>query len=388
MIKLKPLQEGSALARAILEHLVRNRVPCFVATHYSELKAFAHTAEGIVNASMEFNLKTLRPTYRLSIGLPGRSNALLIAERLGLPKEILESARSTINPEDLHTETLLDEIHRQHDAARKARSQADRLRSLAENSQREYQKKLETIEQEREKILEQAHAEAEKEVEALKADITRLRKEYSKAKLPLTALTELDDGLKKKETTVKTLEAKIAKSTNKPLDDFRLKPLKAGDKVRVRSLGTESLAVITAIEKDEAEIQLGSLRMRVPLKDLMRRTDAEPEAKQPEIKRRESETGKKTSASGGENEIFHPSPGVEIDLRGMNSEEVTDTLDKYLDDALLSGLPYVRIIHGKGTGKLRQVTRGILLDSPHVKYIETGQDKEGGEGVTIAHMKG
>ncbi len=381
-------QEGSALARAILDYMVRKRIPSFVATHYSELKAFAHTTEGVANASMEFNLKTLRPTYRLSIGLPGRSNALLIAERLGLPKEILELARSTIDPEDLKTESLLDEIHRQHDAARKARSQADRMRSLAENSQREYQKKLETIEQEREKILAAAHAEAEKEIEALKEDVVRLRKEYSRARLPLTAVTELETGVKKNEAATQTLETKIAKSTRKPLQDLALKPLKAGDKVRVRALGTESPAVVTAIEKGEAEIQLGSLRMRVPLKDLIRRTDADSEEPQPEIKRREPEGGRKAAGSAAESAIFHPSPGVELDLRGMNSEEVTDLLDKYLDDALLSGLPFVRIIHGKGTGKLRQVARGILLDSPHVKYIETGQEKEGGEGVTIAHMKG
>lgn len=370
-------QEGAALARAILQHLVNKHIPCFVATHFSELKVFAHTTEGIVNASMEFNLKTLRPTYRLSLGLPGRSNALLIAERLGLPVEILESARSTIDPNELHTENLLDEIHRQHEAARKARSQADRMRSLAENDQRELQKRLMEIDREREKVLAEAHAEAERELESLKEDMVRLRKEYSRARLPLKEITRLEADLKQKEGSVKTLGVKFEKSSNKRLESINPKPLKTGEKVRVRSLGTESLALITAIEKDEAEIQLGTLRMRVPVKDLMRKDDPEAEEEQPEGKRRESE-----------NVLFHPSPGVEIDLRGMNSEEITDLLDKYLDDAALAGLPYVRIIHGKGTGKLRQVTRSILLESPHVKYIEAGQDKEGGEGVTVAHMKG
>ncbi len=138
----EPPQEGAALARAILQHLVNKHIPCFVATHFSELKVFAHTTEGIVNASMEFNLKTLRPTYRLSLGLPGRSNALLIAKRLGLPVEIWNLPAAPIDPNELHTENLLDEIHRQHEAARKARSQADRMRSLAENDQRELQKRL------------------------------------------------------------------------------------------------------------------------------------------------------------------------------------------------------------------------------------------------------
>ncbi|NMB92950.1 endonuclease MutS2 [Flexilinea flocculi] len=381
-------QEGSALARAILQYLVQKRIPCFVATHFSELKAFAHATEGIVNASMEFNLKTLHPTYRLSIGLPGRSNALLIAEKLGLPAEILEAARSTIDPEELKTENLLDEIHRQHDAARKARSQADRMRSIAENSQRELQKRLNEIEQEREKILSEAHAEAEKELQTVRADISRLRKEYSRAKLPLETIKPLETDVKQNEQSVKNIGLKFSSKLRKQLENIELEPLKIGEKVRVRSLGTDSLAVITAIDKEEAEILLGALRMRVPIRDLFRKFETEPEEPPAVPVRQPEDSLRKNSEGSASKPLYHPSPGVEIDLRGKTAEEITDILDKYLDDAALSGLPFVRIIHGKGTGKLRQVTRGILHESPHVKYIETGQDKEGGEGVTVAHMKG
>ena len=166
----------------------------------------------------------------------------------------------------------------------------------------------------------------------------------------------------------------LKKAANVPED----RPLKTGEKVRVRSLGTESLAVISNIMGDEAEIQLGALRMRVPLRELSRRNEADaPEEGEPEA-------DKSARVSG---EIFHASPGVEIDLRGLDSEEMSMRLEKYLDDAALAGLPYVRIIHGKGTGILRRTARKMLLNHPHVKYIESGQDNEGGDGVTVAHMK-
>ena len=175
-------------------------------------------------------------------------------------------------------------------------------------------------------------------------------------------------------TVKKSGEKAVKKAVNVPDD----RPLKPGEKVRVRSLGTESLAVISSITGDEAEIQLGGLRMRVPLRELSRRN--EPEAEEPK-----PEAEAKTARVSGE--IFHASPGVEIDLRGLDSEEMSARLEKYLDDAALAGLPYVRVIHGKGTGVLRRVARKLLLSHPHVKYIESGQDNEGGDGVTIAHMK-
>ena len=146
-------QEGSALARAILLFLVDRRIPCLIATHYPELKALAHTTPGVTNASMEFDLKTLRPTYRLTLGIPGRSNALAIAKRLNLPEEILESARTMIDPAELKSEELLNEIHHQREIARKARSAADRDRSLAINLKQELSTRLEKIEDERQ----QAH---------------------------------------------------------------------------------------------------------------------------------------------------------------------------------------------------------------------------------------
>ena len=203
---------------------------------------------------MEFDLKTLRPTYRLTIGLPGRSNALLIAKKLGLSEEILANAQKTIDPADMHADNLLDEIRRQYDAAKKARSHADRMRSLAENSQRELQQRLDSIEDERENILEESRSALEDEVRELREELTRIRRTMNRVKTPAEELGELDKDLKAAEKTVKKSgEKAVKKAVNVPED----RPLKPGEKVRVRSLGTESLAVISNIVGDEAEIQLG-----------------------------------------------------------------------------------------------------------------------------------
>lgn len=380
-------QEGAALARAILQYMIAKRIPCFVATHFSELKSFAHITPGAVNASMEFNLKTLRPTYRLSIGLPGRSNALLIAERLGLQEEILNYARETIDPEALTTESLLDEIHRQHDAARKARSQADRMRSLAENDQQKLRRQLEEIELEKEKILRETHQETEDEIRQLKTELTRLRKAYISAKIPLQELKQLETGLKESEEEAHTIENRIEKRTQTRLNLLQNEPLKTGDKVKVRSLGTDSLAEITSIDEDEAEIQMGALRMRVPISDLRRKTDDRDENASEVVKKEKPERNLSQEERKPQRAVFRPSPGIEIDVRGKNAEEMIEAIEKYLDDAVLARMPYVRIIHGKGTGKLRQVCRRYLLDSALVKFIENGKDSEGGDGVTIAHLK-
>ena len=371
-------QEGSALARAIMQYIVEHHIPCFAATHFSELKMFAQSTPGVTNASMEFDLKTLRPTYHLTIGLPGRSNALLIAKKLGLNEEILANAQKTIDPADMNADNLLDEIRRQYDAAKKARSHADRMRSLAENDQRELKKRLDAIEDEREKILQESREALEEEVRELREELARIRRTMNKSKAPSEEVRQLDQDLKAVEKTArKSGDKALKKAANIPED----RPFKTGDKVRVRSLGTESLAVISNIDGDEAEIQLGALRMRVPVRELSRRNEAEvPEENAPAA-------AVETRTARVSGEIFHTSPGVEIDLRGLDSQDMADRLEKYLDDAALAGLPYVRIIHGKGTGVLRRTARKMLLNHPHVKYIESGQDNEGGDGVTIAHMK-
>ena len=376
-------QEGAALARAILSNLLAQGITTFVATHYPELKTFAHTTAGVVNASLEFNIQTLCPTYKLTIGLPGRSNALAIAQRLGLPQEIIEAARAEVNPDDLRADKLISDIHRQRNIAFKESEKAERARSEARHLERELEKRMENIEEERQKVLEQARAEGELEVELLKAQLKLLKDDLKKAHQPLDALREVEKKVEEIEEEVQKpviRRHRAAISRGKPASRG---PLKAGEKVLLRTLGTEG--VISSIDGEAAEIQAGSLRMRVKLDELMRKDeDAQGMDDQPTTKKHTVEP-----ASSGEkhhSSLIPASPGIELDLRGQRAEDALEMLDRYLEKAYMAGLPFVRIIHGKGTGKLRQEVRAVLRTHPQVSSFEEGGPKEGGEGVTVAKL--
>ena len=186
-------QEGSALARAILTHLVGKSIPSLVATHYPELKAYAHSTPGVTNASLEFDLRTLRPTYHLTIGLPGRSNALAIASRLGLPGEIIENAKQWLDPNDLKADDLLGEIHRQRDAARKDREKVEKTKLDTERLHIEYARRLDQVEEERRSILEKTQRESLEELATLKGEVEILRKELIKTHQPLEKVKSIQE---------------------------------------------------------------------------------------------------------------------------------------------------------------------------------------------------
>ncbi len=369
-------QEGAALARSLLGHLLKRRITCLVATHYPELKAFAHNTAGVINASMEFNLRTLRPTYHLTVGLPGRSNALLIAERLGLPQEIVAEARGTLDPNDLRAEDMLDEIHRQRDLARKARGQADKAKFEAEKLRAELAARLEKVEDERRALLEKTRQEASSEVGELRAELEDVRRALLKARQPLEALKTLQDQVETLENTVETpVERRVVVNGS-----AAPRPLKLGDKVRVRSLAMEGL--VMSLGEGEAEVQVGNLRVRARLSDIQR--GGEPTAPVPAARGR----GRKPAVEETTRiSVLHPSPGMELDLRGQRAEDALEALEQYIEAAYLADLPFVRIIHGKGTGRLRQVIREALQASGHVSRFEAGHENEGGEGVTVAHLK-
>ena len=375
-------QEGAALARSIMQHLVGRRIPCLVATHYPELKVYAHGTPGVTNASMEFDLQSLRPTYRLTIGLPGRSNALAIARRLGLPPEIIDSARSTINPDELRAEDLLNEIHRQRDLARKAREQAENAQRQAEKQNRDLSARLEKIEDERRAILEKARQKSESELADLQDELESLRRQLARARQPLEALKPLQEQ-------VSGLNASLQKPVERQtVQETVARPLRLGDKVRVRSIRMEG--VITAMSDSDFEVQVGNLRVRARQNDLQRASEPElppppPETPKVTAARASTPTGS-SAAKPASGMPYYPSPGMELDLRGQRVEDALEALDRYLESAYLAGLPFVRIIHGKGTGRLRQVIREALGQSPHVKNWESGGDKEGGEGVTVARL--
>jgi DNA mismatch repair protein MutS2 len=372
-------QEGAALARAILSSLLERGVTTFVATHYPELKTFAHTTPGVVNASLEFNLQTLRPTYKLTIGLPGRSNALAIAQRLGLPQAIIEAARAEVNPADLRADQLIGDLVRQRKQASKEREKAERSRSESRRLERQLDERLEKIEQERQKVLEQARAEGQLEVELLKIQLESLKNELKKARQPLEAVTAIEERV---ELAEEKLQRPIREPRPKQEKKVSRRPLAVGEKVILKKLGGEGL--ITALNGEEAELQVGGLRMRARTGDLVRKNEQPaPDGEQP---LRKGRTPEAASSDAARSTSLSASPGLELDLRGLMSEDALDRLENYLDKAILAGMPFVRIIHGKGTGKLRQVVRQALKDHPLVRSFEEGGEKEGGEGVTVAKL--
>jgi DNA mismatch repair protein MutS2 len=387
-------QEGSALARAILTHLLERGITTLVTTHHPELKAFAHATPGVVNASVEFDLETLQPTYRLTIGLPGRSNALAIAERLGLPEAIIANARAEVHPDDLRAEDLLDEILRQRDLARQARAAADQARLEAEKLRAELLERLEKIEDERRELMEAARNEAASQIENLQEELATVRKALLRARQPVDALKEIEEQVavleESFERPVERKQAELGPEMQK-LERERRRSLRLGDKVRLRSLGAQG--VVIALGQEEAEIQVGMMRVRAQLSDLdLPSPSGATVANQgPKPKA----TGQKAAephpmavdASSPKSVISLPaSPGMELDLRGKRADDALIELDRYIDAAFLAGMPFVRIIHGKGTGKLREAVRDALRQNPHVKSFEGGGEKEGGEGVTVAKL--
>ncbi|MCS7061106.1 MAG: endonuclease MutS2, partial [Anaerolineae bacterium] len=362
--------EGAALARAILEHLLNTGAFCVVATHYPNLKAWAYITDGAQNASVAFDDETLQPLYRLQIGLPGRSNAFVIAQRLGLPAEVLLQAQSYIDAGDARTEDMLAEIARLQRQTEAARQAAARAKREAEEHADKIRARLANIEDERQALLAEARAEVSREIDALRAEVRRLRSRV------LAAGGALDE-VKTLERETERLEEQAERSTaheSRKADPARLqrqRPLRVNDRVHVRSLNAEG--VINAIVGDEADVQVGRLRTRAKLSDLerVRTASAHESAFQQEVY-----------------ESFErpASPGMELDLRGLTSDEGLSRLEQYLERAARASLPYVRIIHGKGTGALRRAIRNAIKDNPLVRSFEAGQESEGGDGVTVVKL--
>jgi DNA mismatch repair protein MutS2 len=370
-------QEGAAIARAILSHLLESGAMTLVATHYPELKTFAHGTDGVVNASLEFDIKTLRPTYKLTLGLPGRSNALLIAQKLGLPQSIIDDARAEINPLDLRADKLLDDIRKERNRTSREREKLEKARAKLETQTRDLEKRLEKIEDERRETLAKARAEGELEVAVLKRNIDSLKSELKKASQPLQVIKAIEEKMEKMEEKVEApVERRQTEDGGQSSVVNRQSSVRLGERVTVRSLNAEGL--VTALGESDAEVQIGTLRVRARLSDLVRKVSGEIESK---VKSQKSSDLRPSTFD------VKPSPGMEVDLRGLMSEDALDKMERYLEQAFLSGLPFVRIIHGKGTGRLRQAVREALRGHEYVAAFEEGGSTEGGEGVTVAKLK-
>jgi DNA mismatch repair protein MutS2 len=359
--------EGSALAQALLSHLLERGITTLVATHFSELKVFAHATPGVENASMEFDLETLAPTYRMQIGLPGRSNAFAIAERLGLSAGIVNRGRALISSEELEAESLLAEIQEAHRVATAARDEALLAQRRVAEEGRQLSARLATIEGERTSILGEARAQARRELAVVREEVEALRAEMSERP---SMSTLGDEWLAQAQARLAEQERSVRPPPPpRPPEDVSLPgEVEVGDTVRIRGLNTTGQ--VTALDGGMAEVQVGNFCVTVQVSELER--CAHLKAAEPEI----------PAVQVG----VHRAPAVELDLRGQRVEEALPRLEKHLDDAFLAAMPLVRIVHGKGTGALRQAVRQQLRDHPLVKSHRSGERGEGGSGVTIAYL--
>ena len=373
--------EGSALARAVLDYLREKGITTFVATHYPELKSYAHHTPGVINASAEFNAETLSPTYRLTIGLPGRSNAFAIARRLGLGAHIVEVAESLIAPEVRQTEAMLQDIQDALDAARRERAAAETLRAQAEARLDELKRRLAHTDRERRDVLNTARAEARQEIELVRLELARLRERWPSRPpwLPGVEAEPQQAVLEQTASALETLEAGIAEDLSPPPKPSYRGPLTPGDVVWVEPLHTPGEVINS--QRGEVEVQVGRFRTtvrrnQVQLRERLPEHESPPEGGIPE----------RLSVVSPGSVALAESPGMELDLRGQTADEGLINLDRYLDDAYVANLPWVRIIHGKGSGVLRAVVRDALKSHPLVTSYRAGNDGEGGEGVTVANL--
>jgi DNA mismatch repair protein MutS2 len=363
-------QEGAALAQALLQEFLDRRVTTIVATHFSALKIFAHSTTAVRNASVEFDIESLQPTYHLTIGLPGRSNALAIASRLGLDEKIVHGARSMVSPEELTADALLDEIHKERDLAREIRIEAEEERGKGKQLQVELRRRLDDIEAERQALMQQAREDALKELDVVREEMTLLRRRLEGAGQSLEELDPVEDDF---ETLVEDLEESV--SQPEPAHEAPHRPIQLGDRVYLRTLDAEG--VVTDLGNAKAEVQIGRLRVRAGLNELS--LHDEPGLDKKETNQR-MEATRTTAAPTAV-------PPLELHLRGLNVEEALEVLEQRLDAAYLAGLPFIRVVHGKGTGKLRQAIRESLQGNRYVASFEPGSAREGGEGVTVIRLK-
>lgn len=376
--------EGAALAGAILSHLLGRGVRTIASTHYSELKAYGHDTPGVANASVEFDAATLRPTYRLTIGLPGRSNALAIAGRLGLPEPILAEARAGLQVSDVAMEDLLAQIQSTRREAEAERLAAAEVRERAEAWAVKLERALHHLEAERAEILTAARRDAQAELGAAREAVTALLRRAEKAQAaargraaPATAAAEPTAAesvadLQAAMGQLDSLRGIVDRAIPKPKrQDLGARPLSPGDLVRVVSLG--QTGEVIKVAGAQVELQLGRMRMTVDAADL----DRLPEAASPGL-----ESDARLHRAGGSRATVP----VQLDLRGMRVEEGLEALDGYLHEAMLAGMPFVRVIHGHGTGAMKTAVREALRRSGIVRRSRAGQQNEGGDGATVVYF--
>ena len=371
--------EGAALAMSILQYLHQRQIRTVATTHYSELKVYALSTEGIENASCEFDVDTLRPTYRLLIGIPGKSNAFAISRRLGLPEYIINDAKEFLEHEDVHFEDVITDLEISRKAVLAEQEKAARYRKEVEGLKVQIEDQKQKIQQQKDKILREAREQARQELQEAKDEADRMiqemRKSFKEHQLTLSQ-KRLEEGRAGIREKLEEVEGKLAqnifvkKNFRKPLTNVQ-----PGQEVFLPSFNQRGSVLTLPDDKGEVMVQVGIIKMKIHLSQLTL-SDTSVENKK---------TSYSIRTAGVKSKAQNISP--ELDVRGEMVEEAIENVDKYLDDVYLSKLPQVTIIHGKGTGALRQAIQQHLKRHPLVKSYRLGKFGEGESGVTIIEMK-
>lgn len=373
--------EGAALAVSILEQLRNQGAKIAATTHYAELKSYALQTPGVINGSCEFDVQSLKPTYRLLIGIPGRSNAFAISKRLGISDEIIEHAQELVSNENIRFEDVVDRLEQSRAKMEKEREEARKIREEADRELEKAQKLKADIETLRQKELEDAKGQAvriteqaKREAYQLLNDLEMLKKQQAKEKNAAEMARRARAVIKKDLNAIDSASDPIVALGND--EDYVLpRPLKIGDTVIIADIGNEATVVTLKDKKGLVTVQMGTMKTRVKEENLRL------------IEKKKSAEKKRTVATGRMESRMNMKAQTSVDLRGMTVEEGILELDRYIDHALRMGINEFTVIHGKGTGVLRSAVRDYLKKSKYVKSSRLGTFGEGEDGVSIVTLK-
>jgi len=365
--------EGAALAMAILDQLLSKGIRTMATTHYSELKEFAIVTEGIENACVEFNVETLSPTYKLLIGIPGKSNAFEISQKLGLDTKIIAYAKEYIHKDDIRFEDILANIEKSQRQIEQERDEAIRMRLEVEKLKRSLQEKEDKWLRQRDDLVRKSKEEARDLLKQAKDEADEIIKSLRDIKSSADASRnkDVEEMRKRLLLGIDRTSERVIKS--EAVNEFAPDSLLVGDSVRVLSINQEGTVITLPNDKGDLTVQVGLMKMNVNLKQLAIINK----------KKKDEKVFQKVREFTAKSATISP----EIDVRGSNTEEAISIIDKYLDDAAISSLSQVRIIHGKGTGALRKGLHEHFRGHPHVKKFEDAAYNEGGSGATVITLK-
>lgn len=375
--------EGAALAISILENLYQKGAKTIATTHYTELKKYAISTDGVENASMEFNVDTLSPTYRLAIGIPGKSNAFEISKKLGLPDDIIKRSRMLLDGGDIQFEDVISALEADKKAAEEERDEAIMLNIAMKKQKEELDKKARELEEKKVQILNKAKEEARQildEAKTVSKEVQQELKELAK----IESLGQRNKKFDENRRRIKDVAGKYREKIIREVNDNPVAPedLKLGDRVKVLSMGGQKGDIIGLPDsKGEIQVQLGIMKVKVKLDDIMLIEGGALDTN------RQKKVKKKTSSYGSMYKSKAQNISMSVDVRGKNLDDAEMDVDKYLDDAYMAGLTEVTIIHGRGEGILKRGLQEMMRHHKHVKSFRKGSFNEGGDGVTVVTIK-